>query len=960
MLHLSDLAQILEITPEDAAAFGDASIGSVTADSRNVGAGTVFVALKGVKLDGATYAKAAAEKGAAAIVCGPGSIVEGLTIPVIRVIDPHRALALIAARLAGGQPRTIAAVTGTSGKTSVAAFTRQIWAHCGYAAASLGTVGLVAPGLIREGSLTTPDPVELHATLKELADRHVTYAAIEASSHGIEQRRLDGVELAVAGFTNLGRDHLDYHADMDEYFQAKMRLFHTLLGAGKPAVIFADDEWSGRAIEAAQQAGCIVHTVGRNGEYVRLLRVEHHRQHQRAELQYAGKTYEVNLPLAGDFQLWNALVAAGMALATGAPANLVFEALETLEGAPGRLELAGTTDFGAPVYVDYAHKPEALENVLKAVRPFTSGKIVLVFGCGGDRDKGKRPIMGAIAAKLADIVIVTDDNPRSEVPETIRAEILTTARNAIEIGDRASAIKRGVELLSQGDTLIVAGKGHEPGQKIGDLVLPFSDHEEVQKAIADAKGRPLLWTIGEMITAMNARPLGAMPAGVTGISIDSRSVEDGEAFFAVKGDQFDGHSFVTAAIKSGAAVLIVAEAKLPALGRVSAPLLVVDDPLKALNRLAAAARARTSAQVIAVTGSVGKTTTKEAMRVVLGADGSIHASVKSFNNHWGVPLSLSRLPQDVRFAVFEIGMSDFNEIRPLVKLVEPHVAIITRIAPAHLGSFDSVAGIAKAKAEIFEGVVPGGYALINRDDEFYAYHLKTAKECGVDHVKSFGQHKEADYRMSDLVLGPNSSTATISFKGENHAVKIGAAGAHIAQNMLAVIGAANLVGVDMAKALPALADVHAAAGRGARETLTTEKGEFSLIDESYNANPVSMAAALAILGSAKTGRNGRKIAVLGDMRELGPTADQLHADIAPALEASGATIALLIGDHMRALKAALPASIKTQHFADIAALTQAVLTQTRAGDVLMVKSSNGTGTARVVAALKEKYSASTR
>lgn len=960
MLYFADLADIFEMSVEEAAVLGSAPVVSVTADSRHVGSGGIFVALRGVKHDGAAYAKAAAEKGAAAIVCGPEANVEAVDIPVIRVRDPHRVLALLAARLAGGQPGIIGAVTGTSGKTSVAAFARQIWAHCGFAAASLGTVGLVAPDFTREGSLTTPDPVELHATLKELADRDVSHVAIEASSHGIEQRRLDGVVLAVAGFTNLGRDHLDYHTDMEAYFQAKMRLFPALLGAGKPAVIFADDEWSGRAIKAAQEAGCIVHTVGRNGEYVRLLRVEHHRQHQRAELEFAGKIHEVTLPLAGDFQLWNALVAAGMALATGAPAELVFAALEHLEGAPGRLELAGTTHFGAPVYVDYAHKPEALENILKAVRPFTSGKIVLVFGCGGDRDKGKRPIMGAIAAKFADIVIVTDDNPRSEEPGTIRSEILATAKGAIEIGDRANAIKRGVELLSQGDTLIVAGKGHENGQKIGDVVLPFSDHEHVHKAIAGATGRPLLWTIGALIGAMNARPLGAMPAGVTGISIDSRSVEQGEAFFAIKGDQFDGHSFVTAALKSGAAVLVVSEAKLPALGRVSAPLLVVDDPLKALNRLAVAARKRTQAQVIAVTGSVGKTTTKEALRVVLGADGAVHASVKSFNNHWGVPLSLSRLPEDVRFAVFEIGMSDFNEIRPLVKLVEPHVAIITRIAPAHLGSFDGVAGIAKAKAEIFEGVVPGGYGLINHDDEFYDYHLKCARDCGIDHVKSFGRHKDADYRMSDLVLGPDSSTATISVEGQSHTVTIGAAGAHIAQNMLAVIGAAHLVGADMPKALAALAHVHAAAGRGARETLITEKGEFSLIDESYNANPVSMAAALAILGAAKTGRNGRKIAVLGDMRELGPSADQFHAELAPAVEASGAAIVLLTGDHMRALKAALPASIKTQHFADIAALTQAVLAQVRAGDVVMVKSSNGTGTAKVVHALKDKYPAATR
>jgi UDP-N-acetylmuramoyl-tripeptide--D-alanyl-D-alanine ligase len=307
--------------------------------------------------------------------------------------------------------------------------------------------------------------------------------------------------------------------------------------------------------------------------------------------------------------------------------------------------------------------------------------------------------------------------------------------------------------------------------------------------------------------------------------------------------------------------------------------------------------------------------------------------------------------------VFEIGMSGFDEIRPLVKLVRPHVSIITRIAPAHLGAFDSIDGIAKAKAEIFEGVVEGGYALINRDDDYFDYHRKVALDCGIDHVKSFGTHAEADYRLGDLVTGPDSSTATLTIRNVTHPVTIGAPGAHIAQNMAACIGAAHLVGADLSKALAALPHVKAAAGRGARETLATEKGDFSLIDESYNANPVSMVAALRLLGSAKPGRNGRRIAVLGDMRELGPTADALHAGLASEVEAAGVGIALLVGEHMRALKAALPVSVKTQHFADVASLTAAALAAVRAGDVVMVKSSNGTGTAAVVAALKQKYAA---
>jgi UDP-N-acetylmuramoyl-L-alanyl-D-glutamate--2,6-diaminopimelate ligase len=312
----------------------------------------------------------------------------------------------------------------------------------------------------------------------------VTHAAMEASSHGLDQHRLAGVVLKAGAFTNLGRDHLDYHPNMEDYLQAKMRLFDTLLAKGSPAVIFADDPYSKAVIEVATKAGLEVLTVGRGGEFICLKRVEHERRRQRAHIEHKGELYEIDLPLAGDFQIANALVAAGLAIATGVPAAVAFKALEHLEGAPGRLDLVGQTGEGALVYVDYAHKPEALENVLTSVRPFTTGRVVLVFGCGGDRDIGKRPIMGEIATRLGDVVIVTDDNPRSEVPEQIRSEIMATAKGATEIGDRAEAIKAAVRMLKAGDTLIVAGKGHEEGQLIAGVNHPFSDHEELRKALA--------------------------------------------------------------------------------------------------------------------------------------------------------------------------------------------------------------------------------------------------------------------------------------------------------------------------------------------------------------------------------------------------------------------------------------------------------------------------------------------
>lgn len=461
---------------------GDVIISGVTSDSRAVAPGSLFVALAGTKANGAAFIADAVSRGASAVVVETGTSFSG-PVPLLEVSHPRHFLAMVAARFYGSQPATMVAVTGTAGKTSVASFTRQIWAYAGHPAAMIGTTGVVAPGRNDYGSLTTPDPVSLHKLLAELAGEGVTHAAMEASSHGLDQSRLDGVRLSAAGFTNLGRDHMDYHPTVEHYMAAKMRLFDTLLPKGLPAVIFADDAWSDEAIRVAKDAGHDVRTVGRKGTYLCLKRVEHFRHKQVAEVHFQEEIFEVHIPLAGDFQIANALVAAGLAMSTGVSAKVAMAALENLIGASGRLELVGHTKDGALAYVDYAHKPDALENVLNSVRPFTTGRVVLVFGCGGDRDKGKRPIMGEIATRLADVVIVTDDNPRTEVAETIRAEILAAAPGATEIGDRARAIQTAVAMLKSGDTLIVAGKGHEEGQTIGTQTLPFSDHEELRKAL---------------------------------------------------------------------------------------------------------------------------------------------------------------------------------------------------------------------------------------------------------------------------------------------------------------------------------------------------------------------------------------------------------------------------------------------------------------------------------------------
>ncbi len=480
------LSELVDLEPSQLLSEASTAVAGITADSRQVKPGFVFVAVPGTKANGSQFIEDAIAKGAIAVVTTEDAeIPGGLKVPVLMTPEPRRSLAMMAARYYGAQPETVVAVTGTSGKTSVAEFTRQIFAACGRQAASLGTIGVIKPSGAVYGSLTTPDPVTLHATISELAREGVTHLAMEASSHGLDQFRLDGVKLSAAAFTNLGRDHMDYHPTVAHYFEAKMRLFKDLLQAGQPAVINTDGQDADDVIVAARARGLKVLTVGTRGETIRLNRVDREGFAQRLALTCDGRAHSVLLPVVGAYQVENALVAAGLSIAVGENAERAIQSIAKLSGVKGRLEIIGERNGGLAV-VDYAHKPDALVAALDACRPFATGKLICVFGCGGDRDRGKRPIMGGIAVEKADVVIVTDDNPRTENAASVRAEILANAKGAKEIGDRAEAIKEAVRMMGPGDVVLVAGKGHETGQIVGTTVLPFSDHDVLRAAMEPA------------------------------------------------------------------------------------------------------------------------------------------------------------------------------------------------------------------------------------------------------------------------------------------------------------------------------------------------------------------------------------------------------------------------------------------------------------------------------------------
>ncbi len=465
----------------------DPEIAGVTADSRKVKPGFLFAALPGSTVDGRKFIAGAVEAGAAAVLAPDD--VEGLSVPVVHAGDLRRAYALAAASFHGAQPAICVAVTGTNGKTSVATFCRQLFALLGRKAASMGTLGVTvseagkADVQITPAGLTTPDAADVAELAARLAADGVTHLALEASSHGVDQRRLDGLKLTAAGYLNLTQDHLDYHGTMGVYRAAKLRLFETLLPRGGVAVLNADSDQFPAFAAAATTSGQTILSTGQAGEGVRLVERVLKPDGQRLTLEHTGKVYEVDLPLAGAFQADNALVAAGLCIGAGEDPAAVFAALEQLKGAPGRLQRVGKTATGGEAYVDYAHTPDGLETVLNALRPHTRGRLIAVFGAGGDRDRTKRPLMGGIAARLADVAIVTDDNPRSENPATIRAEVMAGAMGARDIGDRREAIRAGVALLRDGDVLVVAGKGHEQGQTIAGVTHPFDDVVETAAAL---------------------------------------------------------------------------------------------------------------------------------------------------------------------------------------------------------------------------------------------------------------------------------------------------------------------------------------------------------------------------------------------------------------------------------------------------------------------------------------------
>ncbi len=920
--------------------YADMEVLTVCLRADTVQTGSIFPVVKGAKIDALDFIDEAIQNGAVFLMADREV---NASVPVIVTSNLRLTIAKAADVLNPTPTLKKIAVTGTNGKTSVAYFVQQILNQAGKVAASIGTIGIVSPVLTQEGSMTTPDSVTLHQSMKTLAEKGVEYIALETSSHGLDQERAGAIDFIAAGFTNLTRDHLDYHETMEAYLAAKMKLFTERVSATGVAVINADVPEFEVIAAAARKRGVSVYGYGANGEELKLLSRHPVLDGQDVVISVLGKSYSIHLNLFGDFQVMNVLCAIGLCMAAGVAVDTIMAILPSLRAPAGRMELV-TAVNGASVFVDYAHTPDALERVLFSLKPHAMNRLVCLFGCGGNRDMGKRAQMGVIADRLADDVYITDDNPRMEEAADIRRMIKEACPKGIEIDGREEAIYEALRGLDEGDVLVVCGKGHETGQTIGTTVYRFNDKTEVL-TLAAAMQKEVLWKSTELAMALNTTVCPYVNA--TGVSIDTRTLQYGDLFIALQGENLDGHDYVQMAVDKGASACIVNRLvrNVPACKQI-----IVSDTLLALESLARFARLRSEAIFIGITGSSGKTTSKEMLRTALGVQGRVFATAGNFNNQIGVPLMLARMPLDTEYAILEMGMNHFGEMAFLSELVRPHHTLITMTGAAHREYFKSDDEIAVAKGEIYEYADKNGTAVLNGESPQYPYLRAEAGRCGIRHVVTFGAGWDADFELTDCIVDAGKTVVRVRWHGSDYTYSIGFSGRPFAMNSLGVLAIVDAVGASVEQAMKALETAQPLPGRGAACEIILSNGRtITLIDDAYNANPKSMEASINTLGVYQY---GRRIAVLGDMRELGDEAIAYHQGLADGIIKNEISKIYAVGPLMKTLYETLPASFQgawTETALEMCSILEQELQDL---DVVLVKASNSMGLKKIISFLK--------
>jgi len=852
------LFDVMQNTPYELIQGGNVEVKSLTIDSRRVGRGGMFFCIKGTRVDGHSFVPDIIKQHVAAIVVQDDTDVPE-HVTVLKVADTREALSYAAANFYGrpSDEMTLIGVTGTNGKTSTTYFMESVLNAHGKRAGVIGTVEFRLGGeklRIHTATSTTPDAIELQQILRRMRDDEADSVIMEVTSHALALRKTDGMKYKVGIFTNLTQDHLDFHGTMEAYRGAKAKLFAVC----EYSVINADDP---NAAHMSRCAANKVITFGINSdchlkaEDVRLLD-----DGCRFSINIGGNREEFFIPVRGRFSVYNSLGVIGAALCLGIPIRDIRAGLAGFGGVPGRIQSV-RNDFGFDVVIDYAHTPDGLTNIISAVREITRGKVITVFGCGGDRDRAKRPVMGQIAGMLSDYCVLTSDNPRTEQPERIIDEIEVGMRETPcayeKQADRRLAIIRAVELAAPGDSVIIAGKGHENYQIFADRTVHFDDREEAAEALEKLSSSTI--TLKEAAKATGGKHTGNGGTMLRGICTDTRKISHGSLFIAIKGENFDGHDFIEKAFEAGAAACLV-EREVSVRG----PLLKVASTAKSLLDLAENHRRKFNIPIVAITGSSGKTTTKDMIASVLSQKYNTLKTEANYNNEIGLPLAVLQLNHKHECAVLEMGMNHFGEISRMSKAARPDICVITNIGMAHAGHLGGRLGILKAKTEIFDYINPDGLAILNGDDNLLVEVSPTCERM----YYGLGANCEIQgFNLRENISG--GSRLDVRHEGRSFEINIPRPGVYMAYNALAAVMVGIRLGLSTSQIQRGIAEFTPSKNR--MDDFNSPWG-FTVMNDSYNANPESMVAALDVLASKK----GRKACILGDMKELGEFSEQEH------------------------------------------------------------------------------------
>ncbi len=827
-------------------------------NSKKIKKGFIFFAIKGNTINGEKYIVEAVKNGASVIICSKNCKYKNKDILVIKTNDIRDLLSEVSSKFYKLKPKNLIAITGTNGKTSVADLYFQILTLNKVPVASIGTLGIKYKKETIKTNLTSPNSIDLHKYLYTIKKNKIDNVIIETSSHGLDQKRLNHINFTAGLFTNLSQDHLDYHKTMSRYLNSKLYLFKNLIKKRKSVICNSSIK-----------------------EFLLLKSISKKRKLKLIDSKKIENKLKDNSNLKlNEFQLKNLSMAIAAAKLCGLKENKIYQSLNKIKDVSGRLQLARTFINNVKVFIDFAHTPDALDKALKALKSSYGNNISLVFGCGGNRDIKKRPIMGRIANKNCKKIYVTDDNPRDEDPRKIRKEIIGNIKssNCFNIGNRSKAIKTAVMNAEPNEVILVAGKGHEAEQIYKKKIISISDNIIIKKLKIKLKkisykkqtfleNKKILEGIVDYTKIKNFH----------GLAIDSRLVKKKNIFLTIKGKKNDGFKFIPQAIEKGAAYIISSRKTETKRKKI----IKVNNELKFLYNFASQKRYNTGAKIIAITGSAGKTSLKNLAKDLLQNFGNTYCSPKSYNNHYGVPLSLCQLDVTHKFAIFEVGMSKKGEIDNLTKLVKPEIGIITNIGEAHIENFKNLKGIADAKSEIINNIKHGGTIILNRDDKFFHYLKKKAKIKRLK-VVTFGRNKNSDTCLTKVIQKGNKNFLIIKNDDRIFKIKVNNINHY---NILSSFALINELNLKLSKILNFYSKVQPTEGRGKIYRISRYKKNFKLIDESYNANPLSVKTAIENFDSIKK-ESFKKYLLLGDMLELGNKSVELHKNLSRVINNS--------------------------------------------------------------------------